>query len=314
MKNKRERFVKKSYMEVPVTVAHKSTLPLKRMDAVVVEEPLEIRIVFSNDKNEWISVPIYTTMRTPGEDEDLVFGLLFSEGIIKSTKDVEYISYCENVAEENLGNVINVFLRNRIDEKDLTSLMRTSYINSACGLCGKLTIEYFRAALPFDLKEDMFTLYDEYFYSLTKLLRDNQKIFLSTGGTHACAIVDLHGNLLAIREDVGRHNAMDKLIGHMLRKSKIPLKRTCVIVSGRASFELVQKAIRAGIPVFVSIGAPSSLSVKISKEFGLTLIGFLSDRRFVVYNDEGRIMFNGSYKEELCNVSIKAIDNSDRKC
>jgi len=278
-----------AYYEIPTLIFHRPNIPLHRRDFVISEEPLEIRIVYPKGKKNWESFILYTTMRTPGEDEDLVLGLLYSEGIIQNYKDVEYISYCENVKKEQVGNVVNVFLKKHIDVENLSLMLRGSYINSACGLCGKLTIEYLNRIIPSHVRDDMFKLCNEYFYSLPEILRKHQEKFLFTGGTHACAAFDMDGNLIGIMEDIGRHNAMDKLIGYMLRTGKIPLKRTCIVVSGRASYELVQKALMAGAPVLASIGAPSTLAVRLAKEFGMTLVGFLSRKRFVVYNDIGRL-------------------------
>ncbi len=289
MKKNPKIYRRDAYYEIPTLILHRPNIPLWRKDLIVSEEPLEIRLVYPKGVDNWESLTLYTTMRTPGEDEDLVLGLLFSEGVIKSYKDVEYISYCENVEEEKIGNVVNVFIKKYIDVEDFSSLLRVSYMSSACGLCGKLTIEYLKRIIPTCVKDDMFKLCDEYFYSLPDILRKHQEKFLLTGGTHACAAFDVEGNLIGVREDVGRHNAMDKLIGYMLRIGKIPLKRTCIVVSGRASYELVQKALMAGVPILASIGAPSTLAVKLAKEFGMTLIGFLSRKRFVVYNDVGRL-------------------------
>ena len=284
------KFIERNYYrKFSTLVVYKPAVPLHSEDTVIVEEPLEIRMICSKDNDVYESIPLYTTMRTPGDDEELIIGLLFSEGVIKSLQDVEHISYCENVEEDRMGNVVNVFLKREVSIRDLSSLLRVSYINSACGLCGKLAIEYLKRILVNDVREDFFILNDEYFYHLPEVLKEHQGKFSLTGGTHACAVFDEKGNLLGVKEDVGRHNAMDKLIGYMLRSNRIPLKRTCLLVSGRASYELVYKALTAGVPVFASIGAPSSLAVELAKEFGMTLIGFLSKKRFVVYNDIGRL-------------------------
>lgn len=310
MKKSSKTYRRSAYCEFPTLVIHRPTIPLRRKDLVISEEPLEIRIVLARSKDSWESFPLYTTMRTPGEDEDLVLGLLFSEGVIKSLKDVEYISYCQNVDEERQGNVINVFLKRNVEVTNLPFLLRVSYMNSACGLCGKLSIEHLKSIIPtYANKEDNTSaLNDEYFYALPEILRKHQEKFLLTGGTHACAAFDFEGNLVCVREDVGRHNAMDKLIGFMLRNNKIPLRKTCLVVSGRASYELVQKALMAGASVFASIGAPSTLAIKLAKEFGMTLIGFLSRKRFVVYNDAGRLNLDKWLYE------IGFLDNEEREC
>ncbi|MCL1664921.1 formate dehydrogenase accessory sulfurtransferase FdhD [Elizabethkingia ursingii] len=252
-------------------------------DDIAVEEPLEIRITYGT-KEQKQSKNISVTMRTPGHDEELAAGFLFTEGIISGEQQISKVTHHQAECSRNQGNIIIAELIDYF----IPQLMKTDrnfYTTSSCGVCGKGSIESIRTVSPFNNtdKEDCI-LSLETLYQLSDKLRSFQSNFSTTGGIHASGMFDLNGNLLALREDVGRHNALDKLIGHALFTQQLPLKDKILVLSGRASFELIQKAAMAGIPVVVAIGAPSSLAVDLAKEFDITLLGFLRDNRFNIYH------------------------------
>ena len=252
-------------------------------DDIAVEEPLEIRITYGT-KEQKQSKNISVTMRTPGHDEELAAGFLFTEGIISGDQQISKVVHHQTECSRNQENIIIAEL---IDDF-IPQLMKTDrnfYTTSSCGVCGKGSIESIRTVSPFNNtdKEDCI-LSLEILYQLSDKLRSFQSNFSTTGGIHASGMFDLSGNLLALREDVGRHNALDKLIGHALFTQQLPLKDKILVLSGRASFELIQKAAMAGISVVVAIGAPSSLAVDLAKEFDITLLGFLRDNRFNIYH------------------------------
>jgi FdhD protein len=220
-------------------------------------------------------------MRTPGSDFELAAGFLFSEGVVAGKDDIESIRYCVERGQHQLYNIVNVFLKRGV-EFDPRRFTRHVFTSSSCGVCGKATLEQVRAVLPNPIKSAP-ELSDKFLLALPEVLRKQQSLFERTGGLHAAALFDSKGKLLLLREDVGRHNAMDKLIGALLLKNQIPASDKIVLVSGRASFELAQKALMAGIPVLAAVGAPSSLAVDLAKEFGMTLVGFLREGRFNVY-------------------------------
>ncbi len=257
-----------------------------RQDYLTTEEPLEIRIVP-------LQKTVAVTMRTPGADFELAAGFLYSEGVVNRREDIRRISYCvdELVDGEQRYNIVNVELRHGLIP-DLQPLERHFYTNSACGVCGKASLEALRLrgcpVIPTDFK-----VTPEIIYSLPDKLRAAQGIFTVTGGLHAAATFDAQGQLLNLREDVGRHNALDKLIGSALLSDELPLNNYIVLVSGRSSFEILQKSTTAGVPIVCSVSAPSSLAVSVAKEFGITLIGFLRGERFNVYSGGDRIVING---------------------
>lgn len=258
-------------------------------DSIATEEPLEIRLVTPTGVHQ-----VAVTMRTPGADFDLAAGFLFSEGIIRHKDDVEYISYCvdRKVGEAQRYNIINVGLRpNGSHHLDLRSLERNFIVSSACGVCGKTSLDRVELAGLVPLSSTC-EVSPEIIWGLLPKLRDAQPIFKKTGGLHAAALFDLNGNLIAVREDVGRHNAMDKLIGWSALQGKTPLINHIVLASGRSSFELIQKAAVANIPVFCAVSAPSSLAVEAAQRFGMTLIGFLRDETFNIYCGQERITSN----------------------
>lgn len=257
---------------------------LLRRDDVVSEEPLEIRIQ-TPDYTKALAV----TMRTPNADFELATGFLFSEGIIRSADDIYGISYCvdSNLSEEQRYNVVNVRLR-QTPQRELKHLERHFTMSSACGVCGKSSIEAIEVA-GLQAIPETFTVTPDKLASLSAKLRAEQAMFDTTGGLHAVGLFDKNGNLLATREDVGRHNAMDKLIGSAVLSQQNPLNEHIVLVSGRASFELVQKVAVAQIPIFCAISAPSNLAIATAQHFGITLIGFLRGNNFNIYSHAGRI-------------------------
>ncbi len=255
-----------------------------RPDTLATEEPMEIRLI-SGGKRQTVAV----TMRTPGADFELAAGFLYGEGIITSREEVKKISYCvdRTVAEEQLFNIVNVELSGG-KEYDLRSLDRHFYTTSACGVCGKASLEQLELrGCPVVSPGPEVT--PEIIYSLPGKLREAQGLFDATGGLHAAALFDAEGELVALREDVGRHNATDKLVGWALMEGKLPLGGHVVMVSGRSSFEILQKCLTAGVPIVCAISAPSSLAVDVAREFGMTLVGFLRDKRFNVYSGSERV-------------------------
>lgn len=252
-------------------------------DLVVIEEPLEIRLVHGKGQGRR-SFSLTVTMRTPGHDFELAMGFLLSEGLISSFEEIEDIRYCESVKEEESGNVLKVHLREDI-EIDETALHRHFYTSSSCGVCGKSSIDAVQGqSAGRQVISGSFTTHQ--LSTLAEQMRSEQPVFRHTGGLHAAGLADPAGNLIFIREDIGRHNAVDKVIGAALKNDLLPLDRHLLLVSGRAGFELIQKAVMAGIGTFAAVGAPSSLAVELARESGLTLIGFLRNDRFNIYNGE----------------------------
>ena len=254
-------------------------------DTIATEEPLEIRMV---NPQQTIAI----TMRTPGADFDLVAGFLYSEGILRRREDIRQISYCleSQIDGEQRFNIVNIQLREGIIP-NLPSLERHFFTTSACGVCGKTSIEALKISGVKVIPQDH-SVKSEVLYTLANQLQSAQKIFASTGGLHAAALFDFQGQLLKLREDVGRHNALDKLIGSAFLADELPLTHRIVMVSGRSSFEILQKCIVARVPIVCAVSAPSSLAVSLAKEFGVTLVGFLRDKRFNVYSSWERISLN----------------------
>ena len=257
-------------------------------DLLAVEEPLEIRLGYgpaSDRQQRSLSV----TMRTPGADFDLTLGFLLTEGIIHSTADVRSIQHCTDAGRQATENIVRVELQPEI-AFDWAQVERHFYATSSCGVCGKASIEAVRStACP--VPDSTFQVSEELIYSLPQRLHAQQHGFAHTGGLHAAGLFNAQGELLLVREDVGRHNALDKLIGAALQRGWVPLRDGLVLVSSRASFELVQKSVVAGIPVLAAVGAPTSLAVELAREAGLTLLGFVRDRRFNVYAGTDRIRY-----------------------
>jgi len=253
----------------------------RRPDTLVVEEPLEIRVA-----GEALSI----TMRTPGDDFDLVAGFLTGEGVVRGAKDIAAMRYCTDLGEDGAPtyNVVDVLLADGVAPPD-PSIERNFYMTSACGVCGTTSIEALRRRAPYDVAADTARLDPEVLVQLPESLRDRQKVFERTGGLHAAGLFDATGEFRVLREDVGRHNAVDKVVGWALRDDLLPLSGCVLMVSGRASFELTQKAIQAGIPALAAVSAPSSLAVALAEDAGMTLIGFLRGDSMNVYTGAHRI-------------------------
>jgi FdhD protein len=255
-----------------------------KSDHLATEEPMEVRLVTGETKQT-----VAVTMRTPGADFELAAGFLYGEGIVSSRDEVERISYCvdADVDADQRYNIVNVELRGDRDY-DLRPLERHFYTTSACGVCGKASLEQLelRGCSVVGSGPEVTV---ETIYSLPEKLREAQGLFEATGGLHAAALFDAEGNLIAVREDVGRHNATDKLVGWALLEGRLPLSDGLVMVSGRSSFEILQKCLTAGVPIVCAVSAPSSLAVDVAREFGMTLVGFLRGSRFNVYASPERI-------------------------
>jgi FdhD protein len=255
-----------------------------RPDVLATEEPMEIRLI-SGDARQTVAV----TMRTPGTDFELAAGFLYGEGILSSPEDIKKISYCvdRDLDAEQQYNIVNVELKGDRDY-DLKPLERHFYTTSACGVCGKASLEQLELRgcpmIPPGPEVAVETI-----YALPERLREAQGLFEATGGLHAAALFDAEGNLVAVKEDVGRHNATDKLVGWALLEGRLPLSDHIVMVSGRSSFEILQKCLAAGVPVVCAISAPSSLAVDVARQFNMTLIGFLRGNRFNLYAGFDRI-------------------------
>jgi len=256
-------------------------------DAVAVEEPLEIRLGRVVDGKVRLQ-PVSITMRTPGDDFELAAGFLFTEGILQSSDQVREILHCGK------GKVATNTLRVELVagvEVDMTRLERNFYTTSSCGVCGKTSLEALATGAHPVSPPEGFTVDAQLIDELPGRLQTQQHAFRSTGGLHASALFSRTGELLGLREDVGRHNALDKLIGSRFLAGTLPASDTILFLSGRASFELLQKAVMAGIPVVCAVGAPSSLAIAAAQEFGVTLLGFVRGRRFNVYTGPERLAY-----------------------
>lgn len=253
----------------------------ERPDVLATEEPMEIRV--EGPGQEPVSVAV--TMRTPGGDFELAVGFLFTEGLIEGREDVRRVSYCEDIpADEQHYNVVTVDLARAFDPE---VLRRNFFANSSCGICGKATLE--QVEVRCDRLGPGPVVKAETIAALPSGLRTAQKVFDRTGGLHAAGLFAPDGTLLSLREDVGRHNAVDKVVGEAALAGDLPLQDRILQVSGRVSFEIVQKAARAGIPIVSAVSAPSSLSVETAEHLGMTVVGFARDGRFNVYTRPERI-------------------------
>ncbi|WP_042374672.1 formate dehydrogenase accessory sulfurtransferase FdhD [Streptacidiphilus neutrinimicus] len=252
-----------------------------RPDALAAEEPLEIRVG---------GRALAVTMRTPGHDFDLVAGYLVAEGVAATAEDVPALRYCAGTNAEGINTYNVVDARVARPETVPVSAYRSLLTSSACGLCGAETVDAVRKRLPADLSGDPLTVTEDVLFSLPDTLRASQRAFDATGGLHAAGLFTADGRLLCLREDVGRHNAVDKVIGWALREDLLPLRGHLLMVSGRASFELVQKAAMAGIPLLAAVSAPSALAVDLAEEAGLTLVGFLRGRSANLYTGAERVL------------------------
>ncbi|GAA0890702.1 formate dehydrogenase accessory sulfurtransferase FdhD [Fulvivirga kasyanovii] len=262
--------------------------PVFRPDLIAVEEPLEIRIGFGKEgKREQRSISV--TMRTPGHDFELALGFLFTENIISAYDEVVSIRYCQDAGrQEERENVVRVELSPEV-QIDFKKIERHFYTSSSCGVCSKTSIDAVKTGCPVlhsSLKVD-----ESIIHQAPAILRREQQVFEYTGGLHAAGLFSQQGELIIMREDVGRHNALDKLVGAALVKQMIPLADYFVLVSGRASFELVQKSLMAGIPLMAAVGAPSSLAVALATDFNMTLLGFVRNLSFNVYCGRERLIY-----------------------
>jgi FdhD protein len=258
-------------------------------DFVATEEPLEIRLGYADGAGGRTERSISITMRTPGNDEELAVGFLFTEGIVRRSRDVTLVRPCGPPAPNGLINVVRVELADDVDVA-LDGLERHFYTSSSCGVCGKASLDAVAVQGRYDVASFDFAVTRDVLSRLPEALIGEQSIFERTGGLHASGLFDHSGEIVAVREDVGRHNALDKLIGSRFLDDDVPLDRFGIIVSGRASFELMQKAMVAGCPLIAAVGAPSSLAVELAREFGMTLIGFLKRDRFNIYSRGDRVV------------------------
>jgi FdhD protein len=255
---------------------------VERDDTLAAEEPLEIRIA---------GRPIAVTMRTPGDDFDLVAGFLWTEGLLTDPGDLTSMRYCESGPVSY--NVVDAALGPAVPAAQPTS-SRAFYTTSSCGVCGKASIDAIRIRARFPVADDPIRLSPQLLAVLPDRLRAAQRVFQQTGGLHAAGLFDPDGGLECLREDVGRHNAVDKVVGWALRARRLPLTGRLLLVSGRASFELVQKAVLAGIPALAAVSAPSTLAVELAEEAGLTLVGFLRGPTLNVYARSDRLASGGA--------------------
>ncbi|MCW3122444.1 MAG: Sulfur carrier protein FdhD [Flavipsychrobacter sp.] len=275
--------VRSSIANVPIKKVTASDI-IDTNDVLAAEEPMEIRLDYRSSGKRIVK-SISVTMRTPGHDFDLATGFLYTEGIITSAADIVSVKH----ASEQNDNVVQVTLNDTV-QPDISRLERNFYTTSSCGVCGKASIEaVFAACNILDIKDEL-RFIAATIYTLPDILRAHQDVFQHTGGLHACALFDTAGSLVLTREDVGRHNALDKLIGEALHKNMLPLNSHLLLLSGRASFELLQKAAMAGIKMVAAVGAPSSLAVQMAEEWGITLIGFLRGERFNIYSAPERVV------------------------
>lgn len=257
-------------------------------DLIAVEEPLEIRLGFGKNL-ERQQRKLAVTMRTPGADLELAVGFLYTEGVIRSYDDIESVKHCDDVeSDDEKGNVVRVELKPKI-VVDFKSIERNFYTTSSCGVCGKTSINSIKTQQNFSIPIVKDIVTQQILLSLTSKVTSEQTVFSHTGGIHASALFDLNGELLLLREDVGRHNALDKLIGDELLHNKLPIQNNILWVSGRTSFELIQKASMAGIIMLVAVGAPSSLAVQLAQETAISLIGFSKSDSFNIYSHPERI-------------------------
>jgi FdhD protein len=255
-----------------------------RPDAVVAEEPLEIRVGRPGARRP----PLAVTMRTPGDDLDLALGFLLTEGVIGAASDVVTAQLCAGTDEPNTYNVVDVTLAPHVAPPE-TDPSRHFYTTSSCGICGKASIDAVRTRSRFRIADDPAPVAAATLAALPDRLRRGQRVFERTGGLHAAGLFRTSGELVALREDVGRHNAVDKVVGWAVREGRLPLAGHVLLVSGRASFELAQKAWMAGVPVLAAVSATSTLAVSLAEEAGMTLVGFLRDATMNVYTGARRI-------------------------
>lgn len=257
---------------------------IEKNDFLAVEEPLEIRLALKDKPPKSISI----TMRTPGNDFELAAGFLFTEGIIQSKDQITKVDYAKVWDPDKEENVVLVEIAEGV-EIDFLRLERHFYTSSSCGVCGKASIDAVKFSGMQALPKQHPVFEHQLIHRLPDLLREQQAVFDHTGGLHAAALFDNTGKLHLLREDVGRHNAVDKLTGASLLKDMTPLHDFLIMVSGRASFELIQKSLMAGIPILAAVGAPSSLAISLAEEAGMTVLGFVREGRFNIYSGAERV-------------------------
>jgi FdhD protein len=258
-------------------------------DSISIEEPLEITIKFKN-KETWTENIISITMRTPGNDEDLVRGFLFNERIIEKIEYIDKIeSIGENVGQYNLKNKIIATINNS-ENVDIDKIKRNFLTNSSCGVCGKTSLDSLEIIKKDKIIKSLPKIDHEIIMKSPTTLRENQSEFSKTGGIHASGLFSDKGNVVAIKEDVGRHNALDKLIGYVLEKKLLNSSNQFLTCSGRLNFELVQKALMSNIGVLIGVGAPTSLAIDLANKFDMTLVGFVKQDSFNIYSNKERII------------------------
>ncbi|MDN5748444.1 MAG: formate dehydrogenase accessory sulfurtransferase FdhD [Pseudonocardia sp.] len=253
----------------------------RNLDTLAAEEPLELRVD---------GRPLSVTMRTPGHDVELAHGFLLTEGVLGGSADVAAARYCDSFDDDgrNTYNVLDVTLAPGVEPPD-ASIERNFYTTSSCGVCGKASLDAVRLKTRFSPAADPLTVAPALLSALPDRLREAQRLFDSTGGLHAAGLFTAEGELLVAREDVGRHNAVDKVLGWALLDGRVPAAATVLMVSGRASFELVQKAVMAGVPLLAAVSAPSSLAVELADDAGVTVVGFLRGETMNVYSHDRRV-------------------------
>ena len=260
-------------------------------DSVSVEEPLEMRLKYKTN-NKWEIQNISITMRTPGNDEDLLRGFLYNERIIENMNEIDSIEHQGDISGDyNLQNII-VATINKTDNIEIGKLKRNFVTNSSCGVCGKTSLDSIEVIKTNKMDLSYPQIKEEIILRSPKLLMNEQSEFAKTGGIHASAMVDENGKVIATREDVGRHNALDKLIGYTITNNLLNPRKQFIACSGRLNFELVQKGLMANIGVMAGVGAPTSLAIDLAKRFDMTLLGFVKENSFNIYSNKDRIIIN----------------------
>ncbi len=271
------------------TIKYKGNTPSVVDDLVSIEEPLEMTVRYKKNK-EWINDSISITMRTPKNDEDLIIGLLFCEGIIRKTSEIEEVEFLgDKVGKYKIQNKIQITLNNG-ENLDIKHLRRNFLTNSSCGVCGKTSMDSLEIICKTKINKNNPKIKSSLITEVPNLLRQSQSEFSKTGGIHASALFNTDGKPLVIREDVGRHNALDKVIGHSFKTSIFDTKNQFIACSGRLSFELVQKSLMANIGLLMGVGAPTSLAIDLANKSDMTLIGFVKSDSFNIYCGENRIL------------------------
>ena len=277
-------------MDIKYSISkYKNSKIQETKDSISVEEPLEMRLKYKKN-NEWLTQNISITMRTPGNDEDLVRGFLFNEKIIENLDQIESIDQKgDYVGDYNLKNIIEVTI-NSTKNLDIGKLRRNFLTNSSCGVCGKTSLDSIEVLKQEKLNLSFPKIKKEIIMKSPKLLINEQSEFSKTGGIHASSLINEEGKIIATREDVGRHNALDKLIGHVITKNTIKPKEQFIACSGRLNFELVQKGLMANIGLMAGVGAPTSLAIDLAKRFDMTLLGFVKEESFNIYSNINRVI------------------------